>query len=209
LTGRHLEGYVRSRIRWACIRLEKRTSTDFYEPLSERSLRTASSLGMSPSERSATNLSLGVVIGRLRAAGYRLRTQHRVGSYRIDIVVDHGDGKRMAVECDGDRWHRIEDLQRDIARQEVLERVGWRFIRIRGSAFYRNPDAAMAPVFEKLRQAGIVPLSADASLVPQNESELVERVRRRAAEILVDVEEIATEEFTKRHCRRAFAASET
>jgi very-short-patch-repair endonuclease len=144
------------------------------------------------------------VIRCLRAAGYRLRTQHRVGSYRIDIVVDHGEGKRIAVECDGDRWHRIEDLQRDIARQEVLERVGWRFIRIRGSAFYRNPDTAMAPVFEKLRQAGIVPLSVDASLVPQNESELIERVRRRSAEILVDVEEIATEEFTK---RRSSAAS--
>jgi very-short-patch-repair endonuclease len=72
--------------------------------------------------------------------------EHRVGSYRIDIVVDHGEGKRMAVECDGDRWHRIEDLQRDIARQEVLERVGWRFIRIRGSAFYRNPNTAMSPV---------------------------------------------------------------
>jgi hypothetical protein len=96
------------------------------------------------------------------------------------------------------RWHRIEDLQRDIARQEVLERVGWRFIRIRGSAFYRNPDTAMASVFEKLRQAGIVPLSVDAPCAPQNESELVERVRRRAAEILVKVEEIAMDELTKR-----------
>jgi very-short-patch-repair endonuclease len=142
------------------------------------------------------------VIRRLHAAGYRLKSQHWVGRHRIDIVVDHGDGKRMAVECDGGRHHSIEDLQRDIARQEVLERVGWRFIRIRGSVFYRNRDAAMAPVFERLKQVGIIPLSVGERFVPQNGSELVDRVRRRAAEILPEIEEAAAEESVKR-VRRA------
>jgi hypothetical protein len=41
------------------------------------------------------------VIQRLTSAGYRVKTQYAVGSYRIDIVVE-GLRDRLAVECDGE-----------------------------------------------------------------------------------------------------------
>jgi hypothetical protein len=67
----------------------------------------------------------------------------------------------------------------------VLERSGWRFVRIRGSQFFRDPDAAMKHVFETLFEFGILP---EGSLEPaqpaQTTSDLVHRVRRRASEIL-------------------------
>ena len=94
------------------------------------------------------------VLKRLTDAGYRVKAQWQVGYYRIDLVVE-GDGKRLAVECDGDRYHPIEKLEDDIARQTVLERLGWEFVRIRGTAFYRSPEDALKPVFERLAELGI------------------------------------------------------
>jgi len=88
--------------------------------------------------------------------GYKVRSQWKVGYYRIDMVIE-GDSKRLAVECDGDRWHPIEKLSDDMARQAILERLGWTFTRIRGSAFFRDEEQAMRPVFERLDELGIAP----------------------------------------------------
>jgi very-short-patch-repair endonuclease len=96
------------------------------------------------------------VLKRLTDAGYRVRTQWQVGYFRIDMVVE-GDNKRLAVECDGDRYHPMEKLAEDMERQSVLERLGWQFVRIRGSTFYRNPQLAMRPVFDRLGEMGIPP----------------------------------------------------
>jgi very-short-patch-repair endonuclease len=95
-----------------------------------------------------------LVMKRLIDAGFRVKAQWQVGYYRIDLVVE-GDGKRLAIECDGDRYHPIEKLEADLARQTVLERLGWQFARIRGSVFYRYPDEAMRAVFEALDKLGI------------------------------------------------------
>jgi very-short-patch-repair endonuclease len=96
------------------------------------------------------------VFDRLIRAGYHVHTQWPVGAYRIDMVVE-GSSKRLAVECDGDRWHPQEKLEEDMARQAILERLGWRFVRIRGSQFFRNPDKAMEPVFTRLHLLDIPP----------------------------------------------------
>jgi very-short-patch-repair endonuclease/superfamily I DNA/RNA helicase len=101
------------------------------------------------------------VLKRITSAGFRVSTQVEVGYFRIDIVVE-GDGKRLAVECDGDRYHPIEKLAEDMNRQAILERLGWKFARIRGSSFYRDPDQAMATVFKALDEMEIRP-STDAS----------------------------------------------
>jgi len=96
------------------------------------------------------------VLKRLTGAGFRVRTQIQVGFFRIDMVVE-GEGKRLAVECDGDRYHPIEKLAEDMNRQAILERLGWKFARIRGSAFYRDADAAMEAVFRRLEELEISP----------------------------------------------------
>jgi very-short-patch-repair endonuclease len=133
------------------------------------------------------------VIQRLSAAGYGIKTQYSVGAYRIDIVVEGvGGKKRLAVECDGDRYHRIEDLQKDVERQMILERLGWTFVRIRGSSFYRDRDAAMHPVFERLRSMGITPLERHHAVEQGVDAdELLGRVRARAAEIRADIQDLS------------------
>jgi very-short-patch-repair endonuclease len=123
------------------------------------------------------------VLKRLLSAGYRVTPQWKVGSRRIDLVVE-GAGKRLAVECDGDRYHPLEKLGEDMERQAILERLGWVFARIRGSVFFRDPNRAMRSVFEKLRDLEIEPgLEPVFSHIDLNSSELIDRVSRRAEEI--------------------------
>src|SRR5262249_13325922 len=89
------------------------------------------------------------VAKRLTEAGFRVKQQMSVGHFRIDMVVE-GDEKRLAVECDGDRYRSPESLAEGTARQAVLERLGWPFVRIRGSAFYRDPDTALRRGVERV-----------------------------------------------------------
>jgi superfamily I DNA and/or RNA helicase/very-short-patch-repair endonuclease len=127
------------------------------------------------------------VFERLVQAGYRVITQWPVGAYRIDMVVE-GNGKRLAIECDGDRWHTQENLEEDMLRQAILERLGWRFVRIRGSLFFRNPQQAMEIIFAKLRTLGILAAQTGIPVgATQDGKDLKARIIRRADELLPDL----------------------
>ncbi|RKH89883.1 DUF559 domain-containing protein [Corallococcus sp. AB045] len=127
----------------------------------EQTLQRAEAKLESPFERD--------VLARLVRAGYRVTPQWPVGHYRIDLVVE-GGGRRLAIECDGDRFHPLEKLPEDMARQAILERLGWRFVRLRGSAFFRDPEAAMAPLFAKLREFEI-PLEGEERVAAEGATE--------------------------------------
>lgn len=91
---------------------------------------------------------------KIAEAGYRVIPQFQVAGYYIDLVVE-GMERKLAVECDGDRFHPPEKYDQDIARQMILERCGWTFRRIRASAFYRNPDEALKELWVALDGLGI------------------------------------------------------
>ncbi|MGO2112023.1 MAG: AAA domain-containing protein, partial [Pseudoclavibacter sp.] len=82
------------------------------------------------------------VLKQLLERGYEVEPQHRVGSYRIDFVVQVARGERLAIECDGDSFHGPEKWEDDVRRQRVLERLGWTFWRIRASKYYLDPYPA-------------------------------------------------------------------
>ena len=132
--------------------------------------------------------------------GYRLVQQWKVGAYRLDMVAVCGK-KTVAIECDGERYHSGEaKIREDMERQTILERLGWRFIRIRGSEYFRNPEKTIERVVSELSTYGIVPEASE--VLPENTSsnfELLERVKACAARILsntqnenaVDIDTIA------------------
>jgi very-short-patch-repair endonuclease len=124
------------------------------------------------------------VMKRLVQAGFHVIPQWKVGSQSIDLVVE-GDGKRLAIECDGDRDLPVEKLHDDIQRQSMLERLGWTFARVRGSIFFRAPERAMQPIFDKLQSLDIPPNDPGSDSVSGSPSvsELTERVIRRAEEL--------------------------
>jgi very-short-patch-repair endonuclease len=88
--------------------------------------------------------------------GYRVIPQHEVAGYLVDLMVEGVRG-RLAVECDGDRWTGPEGFERDLVRQRMLERCGLPFTRVRGAAFYRDPEAALEPLWADLKQYDIQP----------------------------------------------------
>jgi len=71
------------------------------------------------------------ILGR----GYHVVPQYAIGSRRLDLVVV-GDGARVAVECDGHRYHTSPDqVASDARRDRELRRMRWEVIRIRESEF--------------------------------------------------------------------------
>ncbi len=131
------------------------------------------------------------VIKVLQNQGYKVYSQWKVGSYRIDMVVEDGD-KRIAIECDGEKWHTLDNLADDMKRQAILEWLGWRFIRIRGSEFYKEPEKTMEWVFDELDSYDIRSnyLGQDGNVHEDEaeENELLKRIKRRADEIRLEWE---------------------
>jgi very-short-patch-repair endonuclease len=94
---------------------------------------------------------------RLTSAGLRAVPQFRIGTFKVDFMIAAPDGRRLAVECDGDSYHGAEAFAHDLRRQAILERVGnCVFIRLRASVFNRDPEAAMRPVWERAEELGLV-----------------------------------------------------
>ena len=125
----------------------------------------------------------GRVLRRLLESNFRVFPQYRVGGYRIDLVVT-GGGKRLAVECDGESTHGPEKLQEDMERQAILERLGWQFVRIRGSIFFRDEDRALRPLFQRLEELGITTDLEPSHATPLPTADAVtQQVIRRAQEL--------------------------
>jgi very-short-patch-repair endonuclease len=119
------------------------------------------------------------VIAALMGRGYSLQAQHPVGSYSIDILVqDALTGNRLAVECDGDRWHTPDNLDEDLERQRILERCGYTFYRIRGTNFFRYPEREIDKLCNKLSTFSIHPENRQS--VTYNENTLVQDLLKSA-----------------------------
>jgi very-short-patch-repair endonuclease len=103
---------------------------------------------------------------KIAERGYRIIPQFPAGGYSIDLVVE-GLDRRLAVECDGDRFHGPEKFLEDINRQSILERCGWTFWRVRASKFYRNPDEALTELWDVLGQHKIYPSTGPEQVVTQ------------------------------------------
>lgn len=96
------------------------------------------------------------VFFRLVDRGFRVIPQYPLAGKRIDLLVEGLRG-RLAVECDGDEWHGLEQWEQDVARQRMLERCGLEFWRVRGSTFYRDQEQALSSLWKTLEDRGIRP----------------------------------------------------
>lgn len=93
----------------------------------------------------------------LTGKGYRVIPQVPVGSYRIDMVVEGDNDSRLAIECDGDRYHGPEQWDSDMRRQRILERAGWRFWRSFASTFVLHKEQVVAELIATLTELDIHP----------------------------------------------------
>ncbi len=95
------------------------------------------------------------VLERLQSLEVEVDAQYPVAGYRIDFTLTDAKGRRVAVECDGDSYRGVEQLQHDAGRQRILERLGWRFVRIRASEFYSDPDGSFESMLDLARDHGL------------------------------------------------------
>jgi hypothetical protein len=109
------------------------------------------------------------VLRALRERGLAAVPQFKLGTFRIDFVIAGPDGRRLAIECDVDRprsspGHAADGFATALRRQAVLERVGnCVFVRLRASVFSRDPEAALAPVWERAQELGIPTATASSA----------------------------------------------
>lgn len=97
---------------------------------------------------------------RLIELGYRIRPQVPVGGYRLDFVVEGDGDRRLAIECDGDKYHGPERWAEDLRRQKALERLGWIFWRVWGSHWSSDREGCVSDLINTLNRLGIKPLGA-------------------------------------------------
>ena len=119
----------------------------------------------------------------LEGAGYRVCRDFPVGSYRLDLVVE-GRNQRVAIRCDGDREHAPDRFKVMVEREAVLERLGWRFVSLRASQYYREPYNTIQTLLKRLRELGLEPAVGGLG-DPQADdgSALYQRIRDRAAQL--------------------------
>ena len=104
----------------------------------------------------------GQVLRALRKRGYRVEAGHDAGAWRLDMVV-RARGRAAAIECDGSGREDEDAIRRDMERQTVLERAGWKFVRVRSADWFRRPEKTLERVCEALAALGIAPELEDCA----------------------------------------------
>ncbi len=82
----------------------------------------------------------------LRAQGCVVRRQHAVGRFVVDFAIIKA---RLALEIDGGIHVLPEVASRDAARQQEIESLGWRIIRI-PVAVAISPDHLLTLIHSEL-----------------------------------------------------------
>lgn len=86
----------------------------------------------------------------LRNNNIDITSHFKIGKYEIDFVVNDENGKKIAIECDGDDFKSKEEYEADIIEQDVLTRCGWKFIRLRASQFYANKEKTVSELVTRI-----------------------------------------------------------
>ena len=113
------------------------------------------------------------LFSKLVEKGYRVIPQVGSEGFSIDMVVEGDAGRRLAIECDGDRYHGPEKWADDMRRQRILERVGWTFWRCFGSNYTLDKDGVLADLFGTLERMGITPAGTVSSMSQLTEHRVV------------------------------------
>lgn len=92
---------------------------------------------------------------RLEERGWTVHSQIGVSGFRIDLGVVHPDhaGRYIAgIECDGATYHRSATARdRDFLRQQVLEGLGWKILRVWSTDWWITPEDCTEQVDQQLR----------------------------------------------------------
>lgn len=140
--------------------------------------------------------------------GFSIKPQYEVakGKYRIDLVAFFPDGTKIAIECDGDKWHGADKYQDDMLRQKVLERCGWQFFRIRGGEYYSNKEKALEPLWNIFEEHS-VKLPVVKTEITDSKTEILEEVEIIDSSVSSENEIVEKEEESEWESKTCFWSS--
>jgi len=118
------------------------------------------------------------VLTALAEQGFEVISQFPACGYFIDIVARSGND-RVAIECDGEFWHLDEHGEQkieDIERQEVLERAGWRVLRIPYRSWRENPQLQVARIAAELRSGNDPEQNSDSDIPVSNDGHSIRTI---------------------------------
>ena len=96
------------------------------------------------------------VYNEIVKAGFKADTRVGYSGHKIDIAVKHPkcDDYVMAIECDGETYAMGRNSrERDRLRQEVLERLGWKYYRLWSMSYFRNKDTQIKKMLQSILSA--------------------------------------------------------
>jgi very-short-patch-repair endonuclease len=97
------------------------------------------------------------VAALLKAEGFDCEPQVGVQGFFIDLGVRHHrhpSGFVCGVECDGAAYHSTRSARdRDRIRQNVLEGLGWKIVRVWSTDWFHNPGQARAKLIRQVHEA--------------------------------------------------------
>ncbi|MCM1096875.1 MAG: AAA domain-containing protein [Ruminococcus flavefaciens] len=112
-------------------------------------------MSVSPYEQFDSDFELEVC-EFLGSKGFSVDTQIGCSGFRIDLglKIPNSSDYALAIECDGAAYHSSKNARdRDRLRQEVLERMGWRFYRIWSTDWFRSKAVEQRRLLEAAAKA--------------------------------------------------------
>ena len=104
--------------------------------------------------------------------GLAVDMQVGASRYRIDLAIrDPRDDRRylLGIECDGIAYHSARTARdRDLLRQLVLQRMGWRIHRLWSTEWFHDRENAIAGILRSVEQAQHEPMDHPIYAPPAN-----------------------------------------
>mgnify|MGYP005767681343 CR=1 FL=1 len=135
-------------------------------------------ISISPFEQFDSDFELEVC-DYLRSKGFSVDTQVGCSGFRIDLGLKLPDSSDyvLAIECDGATYHSLKNARdRDRLRQEILERMGWKFYRIWSTDWFRNKSVEQLRLLEAAADAVKNPTKVEAKSTDDQPTESFEEV---------------------------------
>ncbi|WP_266203413.1 endonuclease domain-containing protein [Pontibacter kalidii] len=78
-----------------------------------------------------------------KLGGRKFRRQHSIGSYIVDFYCA---SEKMIIEIDGSVHDTPEAIANDQVRDEKLQHLGYKVIRIRNSEIFEQPEKVLQKI---------------------------------------------------------------
>ena len=135
-------------------------------------------ISVSPFEQFDSDFELEVC-DFLRSKGFSVDTQVGCSGFRIalGLKMPNSSDYVLAIECDGATYHSSKNARdRDRLRQEILERMGWKFYRIWSTDWFRNKSVEQLRLLEAAADAVKNPTKAERKPADSQLTETFEEI---------------------------------